>query len=322
MSAQDEFQRRVDETYEGLDGVTAIVDDVLVFGQIRAEHDQRLKAMLDRTRERGVRLNPDKCRIGLTEVSYFEHTLSRDGIKPDPNKVKAIREMQPPQSKAELETVLGMINYLSRFAPHLSQVNSPLRQLLKQDSEFAWDANHDKVFQDMKNLITQHPGPVLSYFDPQKELRLQVDASKSGLGAVMLQEGKPIAYASKSLNSTEENYAQIEKELYAVVFGCKRFHECIYGRRVIVESDHKPLEAILKKPLAAAPPRLQRMILQLQKYDIHILHRPGKEIPVADTLSRKSIEYQDRALQEGMEAQVHTVLNSLPVCVCVSLCPR
>ena len=313
VSAQDEFQRRVDETYEGLDGVTAIVDDILVFGQTRAEHDQRLKAMLDRTRERGVRLNPDKCRIGLTEVSYFGHTLSRDGIKPDPNKVKAIREMQPPQSKAELETVLGMINYLSRFAPHLSQVNSPLRQLLKQDSEFAWDANHDKAFQDMKNLITQHPGPVLSYFDPQKELRLQVDASKSGLGAVMLQEGKPIAYASKSLNSTEENYAQIEKELYAVVFGCKRFHEYMYGRRVIVESDHKPLEAILKKPLAAAPPRLQRMILQLQKYDIHILHRPGKEIPVADTLSRKSIEYQDRALQEGMEAQVHTVLNSLPV---------
>lgn len=154
------------------------MDDVLAFGQTRAEHDQRLKAMLDRTRERGVRLNPDKCRIGLTEVSYFGHTLSRDGIKPDPNKVKAIREMQPPQSKAELETVLGMINYLSRFAPHLSQVNSTLRQLLKQDSEFAWDANHDKAFQDMKNLITQHPGPVLSYFDPQKELRLQVDASK------------------------------------------------------------------------------------------------------------------------------------------------
>ena len=77
----------------------------------------------------------------------------------------------------------------------------------------------------------------------------------------MLQEGKPIAYASKSLKSTEENYAQIEKELYAVVFGCKRFHEYMYGRRVIVESDHKPLEAILKKPLAAAPPLLQRMIL-------------------------------------------------------------
>lgn len=158
-----------------------------------------------------------------------------------------------------------------------------------------WDANHDKAFQEMKDLITQHSGPVLSYFNPQKELRLQVDASKSGLGAVTLQEGKPIAYASKSLNNTEVNYAQIEKELYASA-----------STNTCMEGDHKPLETILKKPLAAAPLRLQPMILQLQKYDINILHCPGKEIPVTDALSRKSIEYQDSALQEGMEAQVHT----------------
>lgn len=129
----------------------------------------------------------------------------------------------------------------------------------------------------------------------------------------MLQDEKPIAYASKSLNSTEVNYAQIEKELYAVLFGCKRFHEYMYGRRVIVESDHKPLEAILRKPLAAAPPRLQRMILQFQKYNIHIIHRPGKDIPVADTLSQKSIEHQDSNLMESMEAQVHTLISTVPV---------
>lgn len=154
----------------------------------------------------------------------------------------------------------------------------------------------------MKDLITQQPGPVLSYFDPEKELRLQVDASKSGLGAVMLQDSKPVAYASKSLNSTKENYAQIEKELYAVLFGNKRFHEYMYGR--------KPLEIILKKPLAAVPQRLQRMILQLQRYDITIIHRLGKDIPVADTLSRDSIEYHDRFLHEGMEAKVHTIISS------------
>lgn len=313
ISAQDEFQRRVDETYEGLSGVAAIVDDVLVFGKTKLDHDRHLRAMLQRTRERGVRLNPDKCHICVSAVSYFGHTLSHEGIKPDPQKVNAVQEMQPPRNKAELETILGMVNYLSRFAPHLSEINAPLRQLLKHDSEFVWDAIHDGAFKRMKDLITQQPGPVLSYFDPEKELRLQVDASKSGLGAVMLQDSKPVAYASKSLNSTEENYAQIEKELYAVLFGCKRFHEYMYGRKVVVESDHKPLEAILKKPLAAAPPRLQRMILQLQRYDITIIHRPGKDIPVADTLSRKSIEYHDRNLNEGMEAQVHTVITSVPV---------
>lgn len=310
-SAQDEFQRRVDETYEGLTGVAAIVDDILVFGKTKLEHDNNLRAMLKRTRERGVRLNPDKCQICVSEVSYFGHTLSREGVKPDPAKVKAIQDMQPPTSRGELETILGMVNYLARFAPRLSEINAPLRQLLKQDSEFLWDKNHDKAFTQTKKLITDHP--VLAYFDPQKELRLQVDASKCGLGAVMLQDEKPIAYASKSLNSTEVNYAQIEKELYAVLFGCKRFHEYMYGRRVIVESDHKPLEAILRKPLAAAPPRLQRMILQLQKYNIHIIHRPGKDIPVADTLSRKSIEHQDSSLMESMEAQVHTLISTVPV---------
>lgn len=215
-SAQDEFQRRVDSS-----GVTAIVNDILVFGKTRQEHNNNLRAMLQRTRERGVRLNPDKCQICVPEVSYFGHTLSREGIKPDPAKVKAIQEIPPPKNKTELETILGMINYLARFAPHLSQTNAPLRQLLKQENEFAWDAQQDEAFRRIKELIMHHP--VLAYFTPQKELRLQVDASKCGLGAVMLQDERPIAYASKSLNSTEENYAQIEKELYAVLFGCKRF---------------------------------------------------------------------------------------------------
>uniref|UniRef100_A0A8C6K5V8 Gypsy retrotransposon integrase-like protein 1 n=1 Tax=Nothobranchius furzeri TaxID=105023 RepID=A0A8C6K5V8_NOTFU len=264
--------------------------------------------MLQRTREKGVRLNPEKCQICVPEVSYFDHTMSHEGIKPDPAKVKAIQEMLPPKNKAELETILGMVNYLARFAPHLSQIIAPRRQLLKRENEFTWDRQHEDAFTQMKHLITHHP--VLAFFDPQKELRLQVDASKSGLGAVMLQDEKPVAYASKSLNSTEENYAQIEKEL---LFGCKRFHEYMYGRRVIVESNHKPLEAILHKPLAAVPPRLQRMILQLQRYDIHIIHRPGRDLPVADTLSRKSKQHHDNNITEGLEAQVHTVTRNLPV---------
>lgn len=313
ISAQDEFQRKIDETYEGLNGVVAIVDDILVYGRTKKEHDDNLYAMLQRSREKGVKLNPEKSIVSATEVRYFGHCLSAEGIKPDPEKVSAIKNMEPPKSKAELETVLGMINYLSKFAPCLSDINAPLRQLLKQSSEFIWDSQHDDAFQKMKDLITKEPGPILAYYDPQKELHLQVDASKYGLGAVLLQDGKPLSYASRSLTECEVSYAQIEKELYAVLFGCKRFHQYVYGREVIVESDHKPLESVMKKPLAAAPPRLQRMILQLQKYDITITHRPGKEIPVADTLSRKSIESEHDNLSEGMDMQVHMVYKSLPV---------
>jgi len=164
-----------------------------------------------------------------------------------------------------------------------------------------------------KELILSQP--VLTYFDPCKPITLQVDASKHGLGAALLQEGRPVAFASKSLNATEVNYAQIEKELYAILFGCRRFHQYIYGHKVVVQSDHKPLESIMKKPLGVAPPRLQRMLLQLQKYDIEVVHVSGKNIPVADTLSRKFLPAQedDNDLIEDINAQVHCILSTLPV---------
>ena len=126
---------------------------------------------------------------------------------------------------------------------------------------------------------------MLSFFDPAKPIILQLDASKHGLGAALFQEDKPITFTSKSLNTTKQNYTQIEKELCTILLGCKRFHQYLYGHKVTVQSDHKPLDSIMKKPLSVVPPHLQRMLLQLQKYDLHIVHIPGKNIPIADTLS-------------------------------------
>ena len=126
----------------------------------------------------------------------------------------------------------------------------------------------------------------LTYFNPSKETSLQVDASNKGLSAVLPQEGKPIAFASKALTETERRYANIESELLAVVFGCERFRTNLYGYKFQVESDHKPLEMISLKNLIAAPPRLQRMLLHLQDYDLSIIYRPGKEMTLADGFSR------------------------------------
>lgn len=162
-------------------------------------------------------------------------------------------------------------------------------------------------------METLTKSPVLTYFDPKKTTTLQVDASQYGLGAALMQEGKPVAYASKSLTPTEINYAQIEKEMYAVIFGCKKFHQYIFGRKVVVETDHKPLIPISKKPLHAAPPRLQRMLIQLQKYDVELVYIPGKQIPVADTLSRNFMPDTFQELASGIEAHVHTVLSNAPV---------
>ena len=187
-------------------------------------------------------------------------------MKPDPTKLAAITHMEPPNNKAELATILGMANYLSRFAPNLAAITAPMRDLMKKDSEFVWDAQQDCVFKQMKEVITSVD--TLAYFDPSKEVTLQVDTSKKGLGAVMFQDGKPVAFASKALNACEQRYTQIEKELYAILFGCERFHHYVYGRTINVESDHKPLKSVMKKSLCSAPPCLQWMLLRLQKYDM------------------------------------------------------
>ena len=135
-SAQDEFQRKVNETYGDLQGVMAIVDDILIHGKSKKEHDENLRAVLQRSRERGVKLNSEKSVVCATEVSYFGHLITKDGIKPDPAKIAAIKEMKSPKDKGELVTILGMVNYLSKFAPGLASINAPMHHLLKETSEF------------------------------------------------------------------------------------------------------------------------------------------------------------------------------------------
>lgn len=313
-SSQDEFQRKVDECLEGIQGVVTIVDDILVYGSTRLEHDLNLRRVLDRSRHKGIRFNVDKLEVGVTEVRYFGHLLTSSGLKPDPNKVSAIHDMKPPKNQGELETFLGLVNYLAKFAPNVSEVTAPLRQLLIKTNEFVWDTPQSQAFNRVKDIITK--SPVLAYFDPQKQLTLQVDASKYGLGAALLQDGRPICYASKSLTFTEQNYANIEREMLGIVFGCHRFHEYVYGRKVTVETDHKPLEVIAKKPLHVAPPRLQRMLFSIQKYDLDIRYKPGKDIPVADTLSRNYSEDTTVNLSDKVELQVHFVLANVPVSDC------
>ncbi|XP_048241977.1 uncharacterized protein K02A2.6-like [Haliotis rufescens] len=193
--------RRMDEIYENLDGFNVIVDYIHMHGQSKEEHDLRLRAMLQRSSEKGIHLNPEKTVIGVHEVSYFGHIPSADGIKPDAKKVDAIQKMEAPKDQSELE------NYLSKFTPCLSEKTFPLRDMLKQDNMFQWDSNAEIAFKKMKNAVTSTD--FLAYYDPKKELTLQVHASQNGFGAAVLQEGRPVAYPSKSLTQTECNYAQI-----------------------------------------------------------------------------------------------------------------
>ena len=304
-SAPEEFQRRMNNTFENLKGTAIIADDLLVFGEgddiesATKDHDENLKNALQRARERNLKLNKEKVKLRMTEVPYIGHLLTSEGIKPDPKKVEAVQKMPQPTDVPSVKRFLGMVNYLSKFLPNISTITEPLRQLEAKGVKWHWDDNQQKAFDEVKTLITCHP--VLQYYDVTKEVTLQCDASQSGVGAALLQEGHPVAFTSRALTSTERNYAQIEKELLAIVHACDRFDQYVFGREITVETDHKPLEVILKKPLLAAPKRLQRMMMQLQKYNLRVVYKRGSEMYIADTLSRAYLSAPNQVSEEEQE---------------------
>ncbi|GBN48944.1 Retrovirus-related Pol polyprotein from transposon 17.6 [Araneus ventricosus] len=196
--------------------------------------------------------------------------------------------MSKPEDKQRLHRYLETINYLSKFLPNLSTLIAPLRALIKNNTVFLWGPSYDKIFDQVKGQLTK--SPVLAFFDPRFESEIVVDASPFGLGAALQQRDNPIAFASSTLTPAQrKSYAHIEKELVVVVYGCKKFHQYVYGTKFKIYSDLKPLIAMSKKPLSAMTPRMQRFYLQLQCYDYDIFYEPGKEIFASDTLSRASV---------------------------------
>ena len=173
---------------------------------------------------------------------------------------------------------------MSPFILNLSQQTATLRDLVKKDAEFIWTESHNAPFEATKAIVCRKV--TLAYFDPQADTVIQTDASSRGLGAVLIQHGKPIAFASKSLSDCEQRYANKEREIHAVVFGCEIFHMYVYGKSFILESDHIPLAMINLKNLAAAPQRLQRMFLRIQPYYV-LRYKPGKQMMLADVMSRQ-----------------------------------
>ena len=219
-------------------------------------------------------------------------------MHPDPKKVQGITEMTTPMDKQQLQSFLGMVNYMGTFIPHLSHHTEPLQVMLKKDSIFHWEEQQTRSFQEIKTLIARANNTPLRYYDRTLPVTVQANASLRGLGACLIQkhngEDQPIAFASKSLTDAETRYANIERELLAIVFACQCFSTYLLGRSFIAESDHKLLEMIAMKNLANTPPRLQRMLLELQRYNVTIKYRPGEQMQLADALSRCPV----RASQE------------------------
>lgn len=301
------FQKVNEKNFANIDGVIVYIDDILIAAETEEEHDRILNKVLKRARELNIKFNEGKVQYKVKEVKYLGHKYSEHGIMIDEDRVQAIQDLKEPQTKKELQSILGMINFIRGYIPQISEISSPLRELLKKNVIFKWLPAHAKVLSQIKNLIST--APVLGIFDENKEITVQADASKNGLGACLMQEGRPIAYASRSLTDAEKRYAQIEKELLGIVFACRKFHFYIYGKDITLQTDHKPLEGIFKKDIGDIPSvRLQNMRMKLLRYKLQIVHVPGKLMHVADLLSRSfspnHIEYEDEV---NVRDVIHTV---------------
>ena len=321
-SAPEEFQRRTLEILEGLDGVFAKADDIIIGGvgdsyeEAVRDHDSHMRKFLERCRERNFKLNPKKLRFKQESVVFHGHVLSSEGLRADPSKIQAIKEMPRPRDKGEVKRFLGMVNYLGKFCAHLSEVSEPLRDLTKENRPFLWGTVHEEAFNRIKDVVTG--SPVLKFYDVEEDVTVEADASDYGLGAVLLQLGQPVAYASRTMTATERRYSQMEKECLALTFACGRFNDYLHGRhKVMAITDHKPLEQIFKKSINQAPKRLQRMRLRLQKYHLDVHYQPGSKMHISDHLSRSVSGSQKKVDRKKTDYDVfqveaeHTFMNEL-----------
>ena len=263
---------------------------MVIFGVNQEDHDANLINLLNVCQKEGLVLNSKKLELRRERVTFFGVKYSVQGMHPDPKKVQGITEMTVPTDKQQLQFFIGMVNYMGTFIPNLSHHTEPLWAMLKKDNVFHWEEQQTQSFQQIKTLIAKANNTLLRYYDRNLPVTVQADASLRGLGACLIQkhnrEDQPIASASKSLTDAETRYANIERELLAIIFACQRFSTHLLGRSFIAESDHKPLEMIAMKNLANAPPCLQRMLLELQRYGVTIKYRPGNQMQLAYTLSR------------------------------------
>ena len=214
-------------------------------------------------------------------INFFGCLYNGNGVHPDPGKVNAVQALPVPTNVTELQEFLGLVTYLSPFIPGLSTLTAPLHELLKKDTDLSWNHTYNAAFQWVKEAVISDT--TLRYFDPALPVTIQVNASQVGLGATLLQNGKPVAFVSKSLTKTECWYANIE--MLTTIFGVERFWTYIYSRSFTIESDHKPQESISQKNLADTPAHLQCMLLCLQGYDYTICYHPSKDMVLPNTLS-------------------------------------
>ncbi|KAG6454310.1 hypothetical protein O3G_MSEX008647 [Manduca sexta] len=290
--APEMFQKILEKVLLGCMGTFNFIDDIIVHGATEHEHDDRLSKVLKVLKQNNILLNKSKCIYKTRKIEFLGHELSVNGIRPLQKYLTAIKTSRTPNTTEEIQSFLGLVNFVSKWVPDVATLTEPLRELLRlglgksANIQKYWRTKHDKAFEALKESLTSIQ--TLGYYNPLDKTQVIADASPMGLGAVLVQTDKNgprvIAYGHKALSDCEKRYCQTEKEALALVWAIEHFKIYLFGKDFELISDHKPLETIFgrnSKPCA----RIERWVLRLQAYRYKVIYRPGKS-NIADTISR------------------------------------
>ncbi|XP_037036075.1 uncharacterized protein K02A2.6-like [Bradysia coprophila] len=323
------FQQIVDAMIAGLDRTCGYQDDITVNGRTIEEHNRNLIALFERIKEFGFSIRHHKCEFLMTEIEFLGFIIDEHGRRPNPAKIQAIVDMPEPHDVTTVKSFLGMINHYSKFVKEMKNLRAPLDRLLCKDVKFEWNDECREAFNKAKQILLSDL--LLAHYDPNVPIRVAADASSQGLGAVILHRyadgsEKAIEHASRSLTPAERNYGQIEREALSLVFAVQKFHRMIWGRKFVLETDHKPLLAIFgsKKGIPVhSSSRLQRWAISLMSYDFDVEYVKTEKFGYADVLSRLIANHQSplepiivssvRIMEDSINRILVDAIRTLPV---------
>lgn len=274
--------------------IVVFIDDILIYSKSEEEHVEHLRIALQVLKDKQLYAKLAKCEFWLGEVQFLGHVISSEGISVDPAKVAAVLQWEQPKTVTEIRSFLGLAGYYRRFIEGFSKIAGPLTQLTRKDHPFVWTEKCENSFQQLKKKLTT--SPVLVLPNPSELYEVYCDASYQGLGCVLMQGKKVVAYASRQLRPHEKNYPTHDLELAAIVFALKIWRHYLYGSRFDVFSDHKSLKYLFdQKELNM---RQRRWMEFINDYEFQLMYHPGKANVVADALSRKTIHVSTMMVKE------------------------
>lgn len=295
------FERVIESVLRGLNNNICLVymDDIIIMGKSFEDHIKNVKLVFERLREANFKIQLDKSEFLRTEVAYLGHVICPEGIKPNAEKIKAIKNFPIPSTQKQLKSFLGLLNYYRKFIKDFAKLTKPLTMCLKKNATVKHSPEFINCFENCKKLLLNDP--ILQYPNFEKEFLVTTDASAYAIGAILSQgpigTDKPVSYISRTLNNHEVNYSTVERELLAIVWAVKQFRPYLYGRRFKIITDHMPLKYLFN--LKEANSRLIRWRLKLEEFDYEVVYKKGTQNSNADALSR--IELHNDELRKYIE---------------------